>query len=168
MTPSLPHYPWFAVVSGVTLEQGDVLQECPCLELAWSDLALADLSKPVPVELRFRDVIIMTQSCDLERSQPPSVLLCDIVERTKFPASHKLSKSNNLEIAEKGHMPAFHVVAESTISGFERDVSVVDFQRVHSLPFEFVKREAERRLHLRLLPRIANISHKLSLDSSCE
>ena len=146
--PPLPYYPWYAVVSGIELQQGDILEGCPTF--APIDRQGADN------ELDFirtrRDVIVITHSCDLRNSKPPAVLLCDVIQRSAIPPTHKLSKRDNLELARKGQVPPFHVLAECDIQGHERELSIIDFRHVYSLPFDFVKREAERRLHLRLLP----------------
>ena len=141
-------YPWYSSVSGADLQQGDILEQCPVF------------SPPEPVNPRgeaevvrtSRDVIIMTQSCDMQRDMPPEVLLCGLYRRSQIPPTHKLAKVDSLENARKGNMPAFHLLAPCDIGGFERDLTSVDFRRVHTLPFNFIQQEALRKPRLRLLP----------------
>jgi hypothetical protein len=57
-----------------------------------------------------------------------------------------------MEDARKGRLPAFHVLAESSIDGFKREVRVVDFRRVYSLPVPFMRRRASLGSRLRLMP----------------
>jgi hypothetical protein len=147
MSPSIPHYPWYAVVSGQEIQQGDILPECP----VFSPPEISDPSNPEVVRTR-RDVIVMTHSCDMQRDSPPEVLLCGLYQRSSIPQGHKLSKPDNQENARKGNMPAFHLLSQCEIPEYQRELTVVDFRRVYTLPFEFIKREAQRRLHLRLLP----------------
>ena len=42
----------------------------------------------------------------------------------------------------RGILPAFHLLAESVVHGFEHEVRVIDFRRVYSLPLAFVRRRA--------------------------
>lgn len=135
------------MVSGNDVEQGDILQGCPVFA---PDSVSPD--GDMVLKRTRRDIVIMTHSCDMQRIKPPAVLFCDVIQRFAILQDHKLSKSDNLELARKGQMPAFHVLAACDINEYQREISVVDFRHVYSLPFAFVKREAEHRLHLRLLP----------------
>ncbi len=49
-------------------------------------------------------------------------------------------------------MPAFHLLAPSEIEELAREVDVVDFRALFTLPYDFVQQRAAQRLHLRLLP----------------
>jgi hypothetical protein len=147
MNPSLPSYPWYGVVSGHDIQQGDILEPCP----VFSPPENVDFQGEGEVIRTRRDVIIMTQSCDLQQNKSPEVLLCGLYRQSQIPEAHKLAKTENLEHARKGSMPAFHLLAECDLAGFERELTIVDFRRLYSLPFEFVRREAHN-LHLRLLP----------------
>jgi hypothetical protein len=148
MNPSTPYYPWYAVVSGSDIQQGDILQQCP----VFSPPQNIESTGEAEITRTRRDVIIMTQSCDLDRDKSPEVLLCGLYQRSQIPATHKLAKVDNLEHTRKGNMPAFHLLLECDLEGFERELTIVDFRRVYSLPFEFILRLAANRLHLRLLP----------------
>ena len=147
MNPSLPSYPWYALVSGHDIQQGDILQQCP----VFSPPENIDFQGEGEVIRTRRDVIIMTQSCDMQQNKSPEVLLCGLYQRSQIPEGHKLAKTENLEHARKGGMPAFHLLAGCDLAEFERELTIVDFRRLYSLPFAFVRREAHN-LHLRLLP----------------
>lgn len=55
-------YPWYGIVDGDDIEQGDILENCPVF-LPPDDLDLASSETPTfPWE--DRDVIVMSQSCD--------------------------------------------------------------------------------------------------------
>ena len=47
-------------------------------------------------------------------------------------------------------MPAFQLLAKCEIRGFERDLTIVDFRRVYSLPFKFIQSQAFARLFMRV------------------
>ena len=71
-------YPWYRVVQGVDLAQGDLLDGCPVF------LPPADLTEPsgeAAFAWQERDVIVMTQTCDLVpgREKVPEVLLWELL-----------------------------------------------------------------------------------------
>jgi hypothetical protein len=146
-------YPWFQIVRGADLEQGDILESCPVF------LPRADEPSAEPDTIFFdeelRDVIVTSQSCDLVagREKITEVLLCPVWHRAQLVAPHYLASSKGLEEARRGILPGFHVLAASGVLGFEREVRIVDFRRVYSLPVPFVRRQAEGSgERLRLLP----------------
>jgi hypothetical protein len=100
-----------------------------------------------------RDLIVMSQSCDLAkgREKVDDILLCAVWKRSEFKEGH-LADDRGMEEARRGQLPAFHVLASSEVQGFEREVRVVDFRRVYSLPVAFVRTRAASAKHLRVLP----------------
>ena len=75
-------YPWYALVNGDSLEQGDILLRCPVFMPLSSSLVGGEQSHEVAVEFewRERDVIVLSQTCDLatKREKVAEVLLCAI------------------------------------------------------------------------------------------
>ena len=148
MSPSFPSYPWYAVASGQDVQQGDILRDCP----VFSPPQVIDPEREPVVERTRIEAIVMTQSCDLGHGKTPEVLLCGLYQRSSIPKDHQLAKAENLEHTRKGKLPAFHLLAECDLQEFERELTVVDFRRVYSLPFAFVRQQGAHRLHLRVLP----------------
>jgi hypothetical protein len=144
-----PDYPWYMSIEGDDIEQGDIFEDCPVF-LPPSDLMVGDR---VPNNSKFtwitRDLIVMSQSCDLpkDREKVEDVLLCAVWRRSELRW-----KDQQLEEARKGRMPAHHVIAASDIAGLDREVRVVDFRRIHSLPLGFLRERARATKRLRLLP----------------
>jgi hypothetical protein len=153
-TPPRQEYPWFGTVEGDDIEQGDVLENCPVF-LPPEDLVITAADHP-PVNTNFkweeRDLVVMSQSCDLTkgRSKIDDVLLCAVWRRSELP--DKLAKDEGMENVRLGRMPGFQLLADCNLAGFEREVRVVDFRRVYSLPIAFVRRRAMAAKRLRLLP----------------
>ena len=146
-------YPWYHVVCGRDLAQGDLFQNCPVF--------LPRLDSYVPghdaiaFDEELRDVIVLTQSCDLVggREKVSEVMLCVVWRRSDFSPPHYLSTPRGMEDVRRGIVPGFHILAASTQNGFERDICVVDFRRTYTLPLEFVRRFAETvGERLRLMP----------------
>ena len=150
----LQAYPWFGVIEGDELEQGDILESCPVFKPPPDLDVHAERPTNATVQWKEQDLIVMSQSCDLVKGRRgvEDVLLCAIWKRSEFTGGHFLAKDSEMENARKGRFPVFHVLATSTIPGFEREVRVVDFQRVYSLPVPFVRKRAGMARRLRLLP----------------
>jgi hypothetical protein len=151
------HYPWYEIVGGDDIQQGDILEGCPVLVLP-SQLPFDSPDPPSQVyEVPFerRDVIVISQTCDMikGRERIPEVLLCAVWKKSDFAQESLMSKSEDWEIARKGRMPAFHVLNKCDLGGFKRDFSLVDFRTVHSLPLDLT-REIATGLgkRMRLLP----------------
>lgn len=148
-------YPWYSVVGGDSIEQGDILRHCAVF-LPPSGLLIG---KAVPEEATAefewveRDVIVLSQTCDLVkgREKVTEVLLCAVWSFAEV-GGH-LATPRGMEDARRGNLPAYHMLAPCKLAGFESEVAVVDFRRVHSLPVghvrEFASSVGER---VRLLP----------------
>ncbi|MEG4204057.1 hypothetical protein QUA20_09025 [Microcoleus sp. Pol7_A1] len=151
-------YPWYQLVSGEEedIKQGDILEDCPVFQLPEN---LAEIKKDkleitTKVEWREQDVIIMSQSCDMVkgREKLTETLLCAVWKRSELKEGY-LASNVGMEEARRGNLPGYHVLGECSLPEFHRDIRVVDFRRVYSLPLPFVRRlatEAEKRI--RLLP----------------
>ena len=145
-------YPWYGTVDGDDIEQGDILENCPVF-LPPDDL---DLASPETATFPWedRDVIVMSQSCDMVKSREKvtEVLLCALWNQSELIEGH-LATPKGMEDARRGNLPGFHVLAECSLSGFEREVRVVDFRRIYSLPISFIRRRLlSSGPRIRLLP----------------
>ena len=152
VTPAIS-YPWFGIVEGAVLEQGDLLEQCPVYRPQTE--AAYPSGEFLLFDEELRDVIVLTQSCDLAsgREKVSEVLLCPVWQRSQFQPPHHLSTPRGMEDVRRGVVPGFHLIAASSVPGMEREVRVVDFRRVYSLPVGFVRRQAGLAgARLRLLP----------------
>lgn len=152
MTVSQPSYPWYGSINGDEIQQGDILEDAPVF------LPPENLVENNPESVKFRwesrDVIIMSQTCDLVkgREKVDEVLLCAVWDRSELNEDRNLSTASGMEKARRGQFPAVHVLAECKLSGLEREVRVVDFHRVYTLPLGFTRRLAAKQERIRLLP----------------
>jgi hypothetical protein len=147
----LTEYPWYSVADGEELQQGDILEDC---RVFWP--RTSNLDDPMD-RLHFdwdqRDLIVMSQSCDLfqGREKIKDVLLCALWSRSELTMGH-LSTAKGLEDARRGSLPAFHLLNAGTEPRFEREVRVVEFHRTYSLPIAYLRQRAASAPHLRLMP----------------
>ena len=148
-------YPWYALVEGSDLLQGDFLDQCPIL-IPPDDFQIPVLGEPteIRVELRTYDVIVMSQSCDLEQDKLDLVLVCPHWSLERLADENDFFKSSaGKEQLRRGNVPGYHLLAPCELSEAKRGIQVVDFRSVYSLPYKFVKSFATRRgKRLRLLP----------------
>ena len=131
-------YPWYATTSGDDIQQGDILEDCPVF------LPPADLAgtPPASAVLRWetRDLIVMSQSCDMihSREKIDEVLFCTVWNRSE--QTGHLATERGLEDVRRGNLPGFHLLAACTVEEFPREVRLVDFRRVYSLPLTFAEK----------------------------
>jgi hypothetical protein len=144
-------YPWYEVVNGEGgLMQGDFITECPII------IPPSELSDQVhfDVSVTNYDVIILSQSCDLENGKIGLVLLCpvwsleDMAKRSNFLGSEK-----GKEELRRGNFTGYHLLNKCELEGFVTDYKVVDFRNIYSTSLDFLidftKEKSER---IRLLP----------------
>ena len=147
----LAKYPWYGITSGLDIEQGDIFDGCSLFEPESTEL-------DSPAGRSYfhwltRDVIVLTQSCDLVpgRVKVDHVLLCVVWKLSDFPKTHTLGTLRGLEDARRGNLPGFHMLAESSEAGFTQEGRIVDFRKIYTLPVKYLQARGNK-LHLRLLP----------------
>jgi hypothetical protein len=144
-------YPWFEVVDGSDdLLQGDFIKGCPIM------IPPSEMSKDEVIEVRAveYDVVVMSQSCDLEQRKLDLVLVCPIwplSELEKINPYYRSSKGK--ESLRRGNLPGYHLLNKCEIDGFKTGYLVVDFRNVYGVPFDFLMNLVKKRdRRVRLLP----------------
>ena len=151
---NLPHYPWFGIAGGSDdVQQGDILRRCPLFFPTTIDLD--DPQARSEFSWEKRDVIVMSQSCDLVKGRgsdgDKEVLICVLLKPSEL-GTNPLATKDGLNGLRSGKRPAFHLLNEIDIQGYTSEVSIVSFQHIRSLPLTFVRQRAQNQLHPRLLP----------------
>ncbi len=146
-------YPWYEIVEGDTLEQGDLLWQCPVI-LPAPDLSFPLADETMPADLLTFDVVIMTQSCDLANDKITDVILCphwDLGEAgLQDPA---LGKKDVHKSILSGYRHRYTMLAAAENSAPPVGVRIVDFGRIFCLPKAFVRQfAAGQGQRLRLCP----------------
>lgn len=148
-------YPWYQKVTSTTdIQQGDFIVDCP-IAIPPAGLKAGD---EIEMDIRFMNVIILSQSCDLTNKDVELILVCPWTaiqvffellpdEQTKTPKARK----KILENLRKGHFAAYHLLNKQ--QGIIEDYLVVDFKNVYSISRstlnEVIRNQANR---VRLLP----------------
>lgn len=148
----MKEYPWYEIiVSDALLSQGDFFESCPVLiphTVIDRDVETAVAS------VKEYDVVVMSQSCDLEYRKLNIVLVCPVWSLNEFGEKSSYFKgSKGKEALRRGHLPGYHLLNKCELEGFQKDYSVVDFRNVYGVPFDFLVEISKQKGHrLRLLP----------------
>lgn len=148
------NYPWYETVEGEAVEQGDFL---------FGFNVVVPLSDPeveveqLDSEIKDLDLVVMSQTCDIEHGKIKSLLLCPWWDLWRFvDAAPERGETNwGSELREdlrRGNMPGYHLVNEASQDGMRIGVGVIDFHEVYTAPTAQVKSFAKRvgkRLRLR-------------------
>jgi hypothetical protein len=149
--PSYNDFSWYKAGKWSTLEQGDLLTDCPILvpsgDLTQTLLKAAQGAVlPTPYDIQFTDLIILSQSCDLVNPNIKQVLLCAHFSADDYKRDERVS-------IRKEHRPPLHLVEGCEIEGHKFSQRVVDFRTIFTLPKEFVTAFADGlNSRVRLLP----------------
>lgn len=149
-----PGYPWYGSTTGDDLEQGDILESFPVF-LPPDDLEEWNDGSAAYFATEERNVVVMSQSCDLVkgREKVSDVLFCPVWPLSRYGAGEYLGTPKGREEGRRGALPGVHLLAACAVPGFEREVRVVDFRQIFTLPIGFVRQRAGAAgPRLRLLP----------------
>lgn len=133
---------WWEDLQGPGLNQGDYLETCPVLILP--DSFNPTEGKELEVTVEERNLIIMTQSCDLAQNKAKSVALCPIYtldELSKKNSSYTNKKS--WEPVRQGRVEGWHMVAGLSGSN-NQDALIINFRQIYTLPIEFLRNFAAK------------------------
>jgi len=132
----------FEVLSGGDLRQGDILDDCQVVKPANSITYPISEGQSI-VEVAKLDVIVMSQSCDLARPRPDTmVILCPIFTLSKLADKGHLKSNYERDECRKGNYAGYHMLNACELESWEREISIVYLREVISLPFKFIQEMA--------------------------
>lgn len=141
-------YPWYSLIqlSGEIL-QGDFIENCPVI------IPPKKLDqKRYTVDVKTYDLLVISQSCDIEQSKLDYILMCQYYPLSKLENISPFNNPVGREILRRGNFNGLHLLNRCEISGNETDFLVVDFRKVYSIHknflIDFAKSQKKR---LRLL-----------------
>jgi hypothetical protein len=130
---------WYKKIkrSDKSLEQGDIIYRCPIIILPKELKA----NQEYRVKVDMYDVIIMSQSCDLEQNKLEIVLVCPFIRfedyvKNAYPNTNK--KNGIFDKIKKGEFHNYHLLNKSEY--FEvNDFIMVDFTSVYGVHIDYLK-----------------------------
>jgi len=130
---------WYEVVSGAGIEQGDVIRSCPTPIMGSPTFPMNE-GDTVEVSVDDRDLVVLTQSCDLENDKVDDVLLAEFVdwETVKESGADHVRATKFREALVQGNVPGYSLLSKSDLVD-PLDWSLVDFHRLHVLPKAYLE-----------------------------
>lgn len=137
-------YPWYEIINGRHILQGDILESFEVLFPTESNISD---EKKVKIKAEIYDVVVVSQSCDIEECKIDLVLLCPLtdIDTFKNSAPDFFKGKSGLNQIRQGVIPGLHMIAECNIQGFERPIKLANFHKIYSMPVDYVKDFAERK-----------------------
>ena len=143
---------WFEITQDQLLQQGDLFTNCPVLvpSIANSEPPEDQSSEGSlhVVDLRYFDVVILSQTCDLQQGKLKLVLVApywpiEVAEQYAEPSVQEYLRSKRgREEIRRGYVPSYHMLAESRVPNFEQGITLVDFRTTLCVPFAQLARLA--------------------------
>ena len=146
-------YPWYRVTDGESLEQGDLLAQFPLLLMLppYEPIIASDRANSRRREF---DVVILSQSCDLEAGKIDNVLVCPMFLPDELSAVfQEVNSARGRNRIKQGSIPSMHMLPPGDHPGFESPPPIVNFRQVAAVPLGLIL--AQVRVsgpRLRLLP----------------
>lgn len=149
---------WYAVVDYNTpFEQGDFLDNFP---ISIPDLSQKNVAEgegiQVNGDLKIFDVIVMTQSCDLQKFQPSDPVTLCIRQELKLAQWNGQSLNNASKWVQlrKGLIEGVHLLSDYNRRGYIFGYQVVDLRRIVSVPLSYLRQfvESKKQKRVRLMP----------------
>ncbi len=126
---------------GSDLQQGDLLAGC-AVPVVKEDFEPSDAAGDIQVEER--DLIVLTQSCDLSNSKTLVAALCPYFTVAEFESVNTdFKKKGQWEQVRKGRVEGLHMLASPTQPDNNRVAVVIDFRQIFSLPVPYLQRHAD-------------------------
>lgn len=137
-------YPWFGVVSGADLEQGDFLAKCPHYHAEADGTFVRE----------DRDCVVLSHSCDLANDKLKMVQVCPYWPlETLISHSDFFRSKKGKEELRKGNVTGYHLINRCTVEGLGQDFIVVEFRSLFGIPLDIARQLAiAQSPRLRLLP----------------
>ncbi|NJM45757.1 MAG: hypothetical protein HC860_05935 [Alkalinema sp. RU_4_3] len=134
-------------VNTVELRQGDYLPGClvPVSDFYSPDREgdLIEERQTLRVDIGVSDLIVITQSCDLENKKASLVAFCRIFTISKFEEVNTTFSGKKWNEVRKGKVEGLHLLGSFSDPADSRSALVVDFRQIHSLPIAYVTHHAQ-------------------------
>ena len=128
--------PFWCEVNERKLAQGDLLNRC-LVPVFTPDFGTNGGEVPVGES----DLIIITQSCDLENAKVDLVALCPIYSLMEFEESNpQYKRKGEWEKVRKGRIEGLHLLGSPATPDDNQGALVVDFGQIFSLPPAYLEK----------------------------
>jgi hypothetical protein len=136
----MPSESFWTEVIGERLSQGDYLPDCP-VPVFPTNFGVSN--GEVAIAVRRANMIVVTQSCDLENNKVHLAAMCPILSVAQLKTvDERYGKLDRLEEIRKGRFESLHMLSSVANPEENSDVQIVDFREIHSLPVAYLASHA--------------------------
>ncbi len=144
-------YPWYEFVDGTNvIQQGERIEKCPII----IPPSAIDEEGNAEIEIQEYNVVVLSQSCDLENSKIDIVLVAPYWTFDEIEAKHGSSyvgKKNKNKFRE-GLLPGYHLLETCNLDEFTSGHVIVDFKNIYGVDLNFLREYVTDKKRIRLLP----------------
>ncbi len=127
--------PFWLEINESSLPQGDYLQRC-LVPVFGPNLGASGTHEVTADEY---DLIVVTQSCDLEQGRVRLVAACPIYSISEFEAVNPaFARKGRWNEVLTGRIEGLHLLASPTNPDNNREALVVDFREIYSSPLDYL------------------------------
>src|SRR5690349_6119109 len=116
----MPLYPWYEVLeNSKQIQQGDFIADCPIIvppsNFSLPEEGVDQINLEEELEAKTLNVVVVSQSCDLENGKIEIVLVCPYYTIDYFfknlPANDQTGKgrARKIEALKQGNLPGYHL-----------------------------------------------------------
>lgn len=135
---------FWSKVTGKVLAQGDLLPDCLIPQFG-ADFGAAGEGASEALAVGEQNLIIMTQSCDLENSKVELVALCPVYTLSEFEEENPRFKSKGRwEEVRKSRVEGLHMLGNPTDPENNKGALVVDFGKSSASRLAILKSAPKR------------------------
>ena len=140
----MSEYPWYGLIDGDELQQGDLLIGCPFDQVDETGQ---------PRRKNF-DVVVLSQSCDLVNEKLEMVQVCPFWELDAMAMRVEYFRGKRArEELRRGNVPGYHLLNHCELPEKKTDYLVIDFRLQFAIQLAVLKPlAAGQKPRLRLLP----------------
>lgn len=126
---------WYSLIGkDEGMEQGELVYECPILPIPKTIK-----QKTYKLDVKTYDVIIISQTCDIEQDKIIYILVCPYYPLSSLEKIPPFNNPVGKELLRRGNVVGLHLLNKCEIEDNKTDFLVVDFRRVYSLHKNFLK-----------------------------
>lgn len=117
------------------LSQGDFILNCPIINPPISP----NIEEWTDFEVLSYDIIVLTQSCDLQNKKISLVQVCPFFSLTDFCTQNpNFDNYKSKESIRRGYLPGYHLLNKCPFIEVD-DFLIVDFKNTYSISFKFLE-----------------------------
>lgn len=128
-------------INTAALAQGDYLPSCSVPVIGEGFAEPVEQQRPERVRVDVANLIVVTQSCDLENDKAPWVACCPVHTLAEFEGKNP-GAAKRWEMVRQGRVEGLHLLGSFTAPDDNTQALVVNFRQIFSLPVGYLRKRA--------------------------